>query len=129
MKETARTASENRIEEAVSLMNLSEREAMLDALRLARRCGGLRESVEEAILKIALGRLRDFDRSRSDRRTDHTRRVLVGVRVPRERAKEYQASAAAQGVSLYRWVLDAFENHLRNETKVLQKQDVVEENE
>ncbi len=129
MKQTARTASENRIEEAVSLMNLSEREAMLDALRLARRCGGLRESVEEAILKIALGRLRDFDRSRSDRLTDHARRVLVGVRVPRDRARAYREAAEREGVSLYSWVLDAFEDHLRNRTDVLQKQDVVEESE
>lgn len=111
MKETATIARDSRIDEAVELMNLSEREAMLDAMRLARRIGGRRKEMEEAILRIALGRLRDFDRAQSDRRTDAARRVLVGARVPRNRADAYRAQADAQGVSMYRWVMDALEGH------------------
>jgi len=51
-----------------------------------------------------------------DRRADGAR-LLVGARLPRELAEAYRAQAHAQGVSLYRWAVEAFARHYaRGET-------------
>lgn len=41
---------------------------------------------------------------------DHNARVLIGARVPRERAEIYRDAAARTDRSLYRFVLDALEH-------------------
>lgn len=46
-----------------------------------------------------------------DRANDAAARTLVGARVPRETADRYREAAAAEGISLYRWVCTALENH------------------
>lgn len=46
-----------------------------------------------------------------DKVTDAEARTLVGARIPRETASRYKEAAAAEGVSLYRWVCTALEKH------------------
>lgn len=46
-----------------------------------------------------------------DKVTDAEARTLVGARIPRETAGRYKEAAAAEGVSLYRWVCTALEKH------------------
>ena len=46
-----------------------------------------------------------------DRANDAAARTLVGARIPRETADRYREAAAAEGVSLYRWVCTALEEH------------------
>lgn len=48
---------------------------------------------------------------RKDKVTDAAARTLVGARIPRETASRYREAAAAEGVSLYRWVCTALEKH------------------
>lgn len=46
-----------------------------------------------------------------DRANDAAARTLIGARIPRETADRYREAAAAEGVSLYRWVCTALEKH------------------
>lgn len=47
----------------------------------------------------------------SDRATDHSRRLLVGPRLPRELAEEYRKAAQEKNQSLYQWAADALRAH------------------
>ena len=76
-----------------------------------------RELSDQEILYLIDGVLRTFAREQrkkeSDKRTDAQRRILVGARVPRELAERCRAKAKAQGKSLYRFTVDALEQHLK----------------
>ena len=59
--------------------------------------------------RLAAARRRTQQRADSDAETDFGRRLLVGARVPRPLAEKYRACAAANGLSLYRFVCNALE--------------------
>ena len=59
--------------------------------------------------RLAAARRRTVQRANSDARTDRGRRLLVGARVPWERAERYRKCAAANGISLYRFACQALE--------------------
>ena len=52
---------------------------------------------------------RGTHKAAADRKNDKAARILVGARIPRETAERYRAAAAAQGMSLYRWVCTALD--------------------
>lgn len=57
----------------------------------------------------------------SDRATDHTRRLLVGPRLPRELAEEYRKAAQEKNQSLYQWAADALHEHYKKQKSPLTK--------
>lgn len=65
----------------------------------------------DAVINLILALDRQRRRSESDARTDHSRRTLIGARVPREKARMYRIAAERAGMSLYAWVCDALEAH------------------
>lgn len=64
--------------------------------------------------RLSTQRLADLIRIRarasSRNAWDHNNRVLIGARVPRERAEIYRDAAARTDRSLYRFVLDALDH-------------------
>lgn len=104
-----------RIAAALDKLPAEERRA---ARRALLRLGGAglagrgtvpRVRAVEAAGDIIRAAARGHGKRASDRETDRRRRVLVGARVPRERATRYQEAAAVQGLSLYAWVMAALE--------------------
>ena len=83
-------------------MSAEEKRAMAEALQG-------KPKVSRVILELLAARGRTVKRQGSDRRTDTARRVLVGARVSRDKAEMYREAAARQGVSLYRFVVDALD--------------------
>ncbi len=71
----------------------------------------------EALEGMAAAKGRAEDRRRSDRRTDGKRRKLVGAKLPIEVAEEIQLLADLQGVSVYRFVVDALDAARRKARK------------
>ena len=61
----------------------------------------------EAMEVLAAAKYRTDSRKRSDRRTDGKRRKLVGAKLRMEDAAEVEMWAQVQGVSVYRFVVDA----------------------
>ena len=61
----------------------------------------------EAMEVLAAAKHRTDSRRRSDRRTDGKRRKLVGAKLRIEDAEEIELLAQLQGVSVYRFVVDA----------------------
>ena len=61
----------------------------------------------EAMEVLAAAKHRTESRRRSDKRTDRKRRKLVGAKLPIEDAEEIELLAQLQGVSVYRFVVDA----------------------
>lgn len=66
--------------------------------------------------RLAAARRRTVQRANSDARTDRGRRLLVGARVPWERAERYRSCAREHGLSLYRFVANALEREYRRLT-------------
>lgn len=84
----------------------------------------------EAAGEIIRAAARGHGKRASDRETDRRRRVLVGARVPRERATRYQEAATVQGLSLYAWVVAALDRAAQDsEVEREQTQDMVDERE
>ena len=103
--------NEERIKEGFRLFSAEERAAIEDALDAGN------PSVEDLVLRLCLARRRADQRWRSDMTTDRARRLLVGARVPRRTAEKYRKCAAAHGLSLYRFAVEALEReyqHLRS---------------
>lgn len=97
-----------RILAAVERLPAEERRAAKRALlRLDGRGPVSKSRAIEAAGDIIRAAARGHGKRASDRETDRRRRVLVGARVPRERAAKYQEAAAVQGLSLYAWVVAA----------------------
>jgi len=71
----------------------------------------------EAMEVLAAAKHRTESRRRSDRRTDGKRRKLVGAKLPIEVAEEIQLLADLQGVSVYRFVVDALDAARRKARK------------
>lgn len=65
----------------------------------------------DALSLVIRASARGTHKAAIDRRNDAAARTLVGARIPRETARRYREAAAAQGVSLYRWVCTALEKH------------------
>lgn len=75
-----------------------------------------KDQVEAATLLLCAARRREQRRT-SDRATDHTRRLLVGPRLPKATAERYKAAAAARHLSLYEWASQAFAAQYRREQR------------
>ena len=88
------------------LFGADERRIILDAL-------AARDAPRPFLERLAAARRRTSQRQDSDAVTDHSRRVLVGVRLPRATAARYRACAAAHGLSLYRFVCVALEREFQ----------------
>lgn len=91
-----------------------ERSAADKAMRLIQDTKKGRLSKVRAIDAVGLmirASARGTHKKAADRRNDAAARTLVGARIPRETARRYREAAAAQGVSLYRWVCTALEEH------------------
>lgn len=101
----------NRILQAIDQLPAEERRAAKRGLlRLSRGRGNISASrAIAAIGDVITAAARGHGKRASDRETDRRRRVLVGARIPRERATRYQEAAAAQGLSLYAWVVAALD--------------------
>lgn len=61
------------------------------------------------ITDIAVARGRAIKRKQSDKRTDSERRTLIGARIRNEYYARCKDAAEEQGVSLYRFIVDALE--------------------
>lgn len=89
-----------------------ERGAADKAIRMIqekRRVSQLRAL--DALAMVIRASARGSRKRPQDRANDAAARTLVGARVPRETADRYREAAAAEGISLYRWVCTALENH------------------
>lgn len=125
-----------RIAAALERLPAEERRAAKRALLrlggsgLAGRGTVPRVRAVEAVGDIIRAAARGHGKRDSDRKTDHRRRVLVGARVPREQAIRYQETAAAQGMSLYAWVMAALDRAAQDtEEQQDETQDVAVERE
>lgn len=65
----------------------------------------------DALSLVIRASARGTHKRAKDRANDAAARTLVGARIPRETADRYREAAAAEGISLYRWVCTALENH------------------
>lgn len=91
-----------------------ERSAADKAMRLIKETkkGWLSKSrAIDAVGLMIRASARGTHKKTADRRNDAAARTLVGARIPRETAQRYREAAAAQGMSLYRWVCTALEEH------------------
>lgn len=59
--------------------------------------------------EIILAGDRTLRKRDSDTHNERERRATVGARVPRETAERYKAQAQKEGISMYRWSVNAFE--------------------
>ena len=96
------TSYETAIREGFRLFSAEER--LVLELAVERE-----EPIDKLVMDLCFARRRAAQRAASDRQTDKDRRLLVGARVPREKAERYRKKAKASGRSLYRFVLDALE--------------------
>ena len=71
----------------------------------------------EAMEVLAAAKCRTDSRRRSDRQTDRKRRKLVGAKLRMEDAAEVEMWAQVQGVSVYRFVVDALAAAVRKARK------------
>lgn len=91
-----------------------ERSAADRAMRLIKETkkGWLSKSrAVDAVGIMIRASARGTHKAAADRRNDAAARTLVGARIPRETARRYREAATAQGMSLYRWVCTALEEH------------------
>lgn len=65
----------------------------------------------DALALVIRASARGSHKRPQDRANDAAARTLVGARIPRETAGRYREAAAAEGISLYRWVCTALEKH------------------
>lgn len=107
----------NRILQAIDQLPAEERRAAKRGLlRLSRGRGNISASrAIGAIGDVITAAARGHGKRASNKETDRRRRVLVGARVPRERAAKYQEAAAVQGLSLYAWVVAALDRAAASE--------------
>ena len=78
-------------------------------IREKRRVSQLRAL--DALSLVIRASARGSRKRPQDRANDAAARTLVGARIPRETASRYKEAAAAEGISLYRWVCTALEKH------------------
>lgn len=105
------------VEEGFSRFSAEEREVLRRAMEQIAAQGLDRDGQYAMVLDLILARRRAGQRYDSDSRTDRARRILVGARVPRRTAEKYRKCAAAHGLSLYRFAVEALEReyqHLRS---------------
>lgn len=88
-----------------------ERRAADNAIALIQRRRPSTNTALSAIGMVIRASARGHGKRPQDRANDAARRVLVGARIPRETAEMYRADADRLGISLYRWVCDALQQH------------------
>lgn len=88
-----------------------ERRAADHAIALIQRRRPSTNTALSAIGMVIRASARGHGKHPQDRANDAARRVLVGARIPRETAEIYRADADRLGISLYRWVCDALQQH------------------
>lgn len=88
------------------------------------------EAGRDAALKMAVAVMEAQERSRAryDRESlaDHSRRTLVGARLPRSVAARCRTLAAGEGISLYRWIERAISDRIAQEEAQQQPQQPTE---
>lgn len=106
---------ETRMREGLANMEATtdERTSVLTAFDIASDPNSTKEEILMAISSIPMAINRARRRTESNRRTDPTRRKLVGARVSLDLYTRCAMAAANRGVSLYRWCVDAFKAALR----------------
>ena len=67
------------------------------------------ETRQEALEEYLLLRMKKRTKARRDADTDHARRTLIGVRLPRAQVERIRRAASLEGKSLYRFVADALD--------------------
>jgi len=70
------------------------------------------DGIRRAVTDLAVTRHRQRAKARRDAETDVRARILVGARLPREKAEEVRQAAQGTGRSVYRFVADAIEREL-----------------
>lgn len=101
-------------------MSADEAQAFEAAVEIIKRLPSFvceRRLALEAMEVLAAAKYRADSRRRSDKRTDGKRRKLVGAKLPIEVAEEIQLLADLQGVSVYRFVVDALDAARRKARK------------
>lgn len=87
-----------------------ERGMIREALEATREMPpAARQAAAAAAAKLAVSLGRRRAKARANKHSDQISRVLVGARVPRDRAQLYADAAQSAGVSLYRWVVSALD--------------------
>lgn len=93
---------------ALDRLPAAEKRAALHALRSLQGSPS-RARALEAVGSVIKAAARGHAKRPQDRASDHATRLLIGARVPREAAQRYKAAADREGVSLYRWTVNALE--------------------
>lgn len=75
------------------------------------------DKVKRAVANYAYLRAKRAGKRKQDQPLDHNRRILVGARLPREQAWLIARAASIQGVSLYRFCMDALTTKAREITE------------
>lgn len=91
----------------------ADRKAAEKALRRIKTRKPSRAAALDIVADMVQAATRTHAKRAQDAASDHARRCLVGARLPRETADKYRAAAAAENVSLYRWVSNALESAYR----------------
>ena len=110
-------------------MSADEERAFETALEIIKRLPEFvceRRLALDAMEVLAAAKYRTESRRRSDKRTDGQRRKLVGARLRMEDAAEVEMWARVQGVSVYRFVVDALAAACRRARKKYGDRDAVE---
>ena len=100
----------NRTIAALDRRHAAEKQRITRALRRLPRRGPV--SVSRALdvaQDIILAGDRTLRKRESDTRTDRARRILIGAKIPRDTAEIYKTQARKEGVSMYRWAVNAFQ--------------------
>lgn len=93
-------------------MTADEQQAFDAAVKIIERLPSFvceRRLALEAMEVLAASKQRAYARHCSDRQTDRKRRKLIGAKLPIEVAEEIELLAELQGISVYRFVVDALE--------------------
>lgn len=91
----------------MACLRKNQREALTRAMREAADKNGKREHLFECLEEIAIAAYKDRRKKQRDWESDHRTRTLVGLRVHPELAQMWKDSAADQGKSLYRFMMEA----------------------
>lgn len=111
------------------IMSADELRAFNAAVEIIQRLPSFvceRRLALEAMEVLAASKQRAYARRCSDRQTDRKRRKLVGAKLPMEDAAEVEMWAQVQGVSVYRFVVDALAAACRKARKKYGDRDAAE---
>lgn len=97
--------------ETLQALPQAERRAISNALDTAANLSSPaeRQAILQAITGVVAARRREQLQRESNRRTERTRRHLIGAHVPLDLYQRCTQAAEDEGVSMYRWVTSALE--------------------